>query len=568
MATDSTEGVAVLNYLAIMLRWKWLIGGVMTLCLGAGIAYLMTTTPLYRASATLLYVQPVTISNPLIQSSYLQTYEQPDLGQISAMVTSVQVTEGAFRILKGKDTSAGYHIEVSRPVDSAGNVSEAVIGVDAVSSNPETARQAAGATAQAFVDWRLDGKTAQVREALAAVQAQLKAYPASSGRESSEVLQLRESEQALKLQLQSLASDFTVIAEPTVPTHPFSPRRRHTIALAGSLGLILGMVLAFLLEQLDTRVRDERQMTEALGMSALGHLPPLARRPPLDGGVQMLSDPSGPMAEAVRVLRGNLSFTGVDGDIRSFMVTSSVRTEGKSVTSSNLAVALALAGQRVVLLDADFRRPRIHSYMRVSNAVGLSSVLARKVDLFEALVPVSLDTLGGGDETTLRAIVREAKSVRVRSELPPGVHRAKDRQGPSELGESRSESETDAELRVLPSGPLPPNPGEMAASHRLGEIIHELSKVSDFVILDTPPLLEVGDAAAMAAKVDGMLFVVNMGTVRWPMLERVRAQVERFPCRKLGLVVVAAKHSRRSAYRYEYRPDRNAEDVPPMMVSE
>ena len=67
------EGVAVLNYLAIMLRWKWLIGGVMTLCLGAGIAYLMTTTPLYRASATLLYVQPVTISNPLIQSSYLQT---------------------------------------------------------------------------------------------------------------------------------------------------------------------------------------------------------------------------------------------------------------------------------------------------------------------------------------------------------------------------------------------------------------------------------------------------------------------------------------------------------------
>ena len=203
----------------------------------------------------------------------------------------------------------------------------------------------------------------------------------------------------------------------------------------------------------------------------------------------------------------------------------------------------------------------------MSNAVGLSWCSHERW-ICSRPVPVSLDTLGGGDETTLRAIVREAKSVRVRSELPPGVHRAKDRQGPSELGESRSESETDAELRVLPSGPLPPNPGEMAASHRLGEIIHELSKVSDFVILDTPPLLEVGDAAAMAAKVDGMLFVVNMGTVRWPMLERVRAQVERFPCRKLGFVVVAAKHSRRSAYRYEYRPDRNAEDVPPMMVSE
>ena len=219
----------------------------------------------------------------------------------------------------------------------------------------------------------------------------MKTYTTPTARESAEYLQLKQSQQALELQLQSLSSDFTIIAPATVPTEPFSPRTRHTLALAGSLGLVLGMVLAFLLEQLDTRVRDERQMAEMLGMSTLGHLPPLTRRTPEGAGVQMLSNPSGPMAEAIRVLRGNLSFTGVDGDVRSVLVTSSIRTEGKSVTASNLAVSLALAGQRVVLVDADFRRPRIHTYMRVSNAVGLSSVLARRAELFDAVVPISLE---------------------------------------------------------------------------------------------------------------------------------------------------------------------------------
>lgn len=564
VATSTSETVAVLSYVSVMLRWKWLIGAVLLLCLAAGVAYLYVTTPLYRATAKLLYVQPVTISNPLIQGGSIQAYEQPDIGQVSAMVTSAQVTQAAAERLRGKDTAAGYEVEVSRPADDAGNVSPAVIGIDAASSNPRTARDAAAATAQAFVDWRLEGKSAQVKEALAAVVAALGTYSSPSERQTPEYMELKQSEQALKLQLESLTSDYTIIAEPTVPTEPFSPRKRHTLALVGSLGLILGVVLAFLLEQLDTRVRDERQMAEALGMSALGHLPPLARRAPVSGGVQMLTDPSGPMAEAIRVLRGNLSFTGVDGDVRSVIVTSSIRSEGKSVTASNLAVALALAGQRVVLVDADFRRPRVHSYMRVSNRVGLSSVLARRGDLSDALIPVSLEIRGGEGEITLPTAVGDSVPVRVMSSGSRGTADPPVLRAPLNSG-GASHSSADALLRVLPSGPLPPNPGEMAASQRLGEILHALADSTDFVIVDTPPLLEVGDAAAIASKVDGMVFVVNMERVRWPMLERSRAQLERFPCRKLGMVVVAAKGSHQAAYRYEYRAEKSARDVPPLV---
>ena len=116
---------------------------------------------------------------------------------------------------------------------------------------------------------------------------------------------------------------------------------------------------------------------------------------------------------------------------------------------------------------------------------------------------------------------------------------------------------------MLPSGPLPPNPGEMAASQRFGEIIGLLAGTADLVIIDTPPLLEVGDTAAMASKADGVVFVVNMAKVRWPMLERSHAQLEKFPCRKLGMVVVAAKRAHKPVYGYEYRAGSASRGAPP-----
>ena len=266
-----------------------------------------------------------------------------------------------------------------------------------------------------------------------------------------------------------------MIAPATVPSEPFSPRPRHTLAFAVILGLALGMGLAFLFEQLDTRVRDERQMTDLLGLSALGSPAAADAAQPLRvPACRCCPTPSGPMAEAIRVLRGNLSFTGVDGDVRSVLVTSSVRSEGKSVTACNLAVSMALAGQRVVLVDADFRRPRIHTYMRVSNAVGLSSVLARRAELWDAVVPIlagGAGKRGGG----VRGSGATGQGGRVG---PCHVHGRLGARSEPALRYSLSPASgalglrvDEPMLRVLPSGPLPPNPGEMAASQRFGEII-------------------------------------------------------------------------------------------------
>lgn len=557
MARESTEGLAIRGYLAVVLRWKWLIIGIMAVCLVGGVGYLYTATPMYEATAKLLYVQPVTISNSLVQGIYSQNLQQPDVATVSAIVGGGQVTSAAAELLRGKDTSAGYYVDAISPTDANGNYSSTMVGVHAVSVDPATAANAANAFAQAFVDYRRDNAKGQVEGALKAVEAALQSYDTATERESAEYLQLRQSQQALQLQLESLSSDFSIISRATTPTEPFSPRTRHTLALAVILGLALSMGLAFLLEQLDTRIRNERDMTDMLGLSVLGHLPPLTRRTGDGATVQMLVNPSGPMAEAVRVLRGNLSFTGVDDDVRSVLFTSSIRSEGKSVTACNLAVSMALAGQRVVLVDADFRRPRVHAYMRVSNTIGLSSVLARRAELKDAVLAADLGSAVGMDGAlALAQDVHSKENIRVRSIAAGGQLLSGAGVLITPQSTERTQPSTDGEpmLRILPSGPLPPNPGEMAASLRFGEIIASLADTADLVIIDSPPLLEVGDTAAMAGKADGVVFVVNIAKVRWPMLERSRAQLDKFPCRKLGLVVVAPRSARKPVYGYYGRP--------------
>ena len=163
MATESTEGLTVLAYLRVMARWKWLIIGVTVVAGGAGLAYLMTSMPMYKATAQLLYVQQVTISNPLVQGSLAQSLEAPDIDTVSAMVASSQVSSAAAELLSDKDTSAGYYVSVVSPTASAakttGSTGANVGGVDGVSSSSPTAADAASAYAEAFVECRRESSS-------------------------------------------------------------------------------------------------------------------------------------------------------------------------------------------------------------------------------------------------------------------------------------------------------------------------------------------------------------------------------------------------------------------------
>lgn len=554
MSTDRAEGLPVHGYLQILMRWKWLVVITTLVVAAGGWAYLHTRTPMYSATAQLLYTQQTNIGSPLSQSFVDQTQQQADIGSVPAVLASGQVSGAAAQLLSARDREAGYSVSALLQTDSGGSNYLNVVGIAGVSKSPAVAADAANAYAQAFIAWRRDSARARVTQAIQAVQGSLGAYTTPASQKSADYLAFQQQLQDLKLLQASVTGDFSVISPASAPSTPFSPRKTRGLAEAIILGLVLGIGLAFLVEQLDTRVRDEEQITDALGLTVLGHIPPLTRSTGEGGALRMLVDPTGPSAEAVRVLRGNLDFMGVDGDIRSLVVSSSLQGEGKSVVVCNLAVSMALAGQRVVLVDADLRRPRVHTYIGVPNGVGLSSVIARHATLDDAVLshPLRID----GRQSSMG--VSATRSAGTKAAVAVGNRKRSD--ALNDAGEGISwidDVAGTAELKVLPSGPLPPNPGEMVASRRFGEIIDELAADADLVLIDAPAMLAVGDLAAIAAKVDALVYVVNPTQLKRPILHQAHSQLAKLSCRKLGLVVISNKREH-SYYGYYRHPTHEA----------
>ena len=287
-------------------------------------------------------------------------------------------------------------------------------------------------------------------------------------------------------------------------------------------GLILGLLLVFLREKLDTRLRSHREISEIMGMPIVGRVPEISKESLAKGPLVVVGDADGRAAESVRLLRSNLEFAALGDEHHVLMVVSAQKGEGKSILTANLAASLALAGKRIVLVDADLRRPHVHRFFNVANRVGVSSIIAGQTGLKEALqtydVLETAAALGGNG--------REPKSL-------------------------AASYDTSAHLTLLTAGPVPPNPGEMVASRRFSELVAEIGALPfDYVLIDSPAFLSVGDASALAACVDGIFFVVNMKMTDRPMLEEARDFLEPLPARKLGVITTFDKAGPDERYHY------------------
>ncbi len=262
-------------------------------------------------------------------------------------------------------------------------------------------------------------------------------------------------------------------------------------------------------------------MAQVLRQPVLGRIPRISKRLLGEHTVATLSDPDGHAAEAFRLVRTNLDFMSVDAHVHSLLVTSGIQGEGKSVTVANLAVAMALAGKKVIVVDGDLRRPRQHQYFGLDNEHGVSTVTTGKGPLDSALQKVVVTSSGNGAN---------------------GV----DFEGWA------AGSEGVTSLYVLTSGPLPPNPGEIVASRRFAGMIETLVSTADIVLVDSPALLAVGDTAALASTVDGLVFLVDMHVATRPMLERAAEQLGKLPCAALGIIVRTDGEHRQGRYYSSY----------------
>jgi capsular exopolysaccharide synthesis family protein len=267
------------------------------------------------------------------------------------------------------------------------------------------------------------------------------------------------------------------------------------------LGLLFGVGLAFLVEYLDDSIKGKDDLERAaLGVEILGVIPAVASwKTKEEARVVSMTDPTSPPAEAYRTLRTAVQFLGLDREVRSIQLTSANAQEGKSTTLANLGVAFARAGQRVVLVCCDLRRPRIHEFFGLSGEKGLTSVLLGEIDLGAALQPTSVER-----------------------------------------------------LVVLPSGPLPPNPSELLASRRVHDLLAGLKRDGYMVLVDSPPVLPVTDGMLLSKRVDATLLVCVAGQTTRKEVARAVELLEQVNAPLVGAVLNGVTDEGTYGYAYRY----------------
>jgi len=288
----------------------------------------------------------------------------------------------------------------------------------------------------------------------------------------------------------------SVVKPAGLPISPVSPQVSLNLALGLLVGLAVGVGAVVLREKLDTSIKSADDLSEHFDLKTLGVIgfdPNTPRRPLL-----IHDEPQSPRAETFRQLRTNLQFIDIDSAPRSIVITSSVPGEGKTTTTVTLAISLAQTGQRVIVVEGDLRHPQLASYLGLEGAVGLTSVLIGQASLDDALQP---------------------------------------------WGE--------AGLQVLAGGPTPPNPSELLGSHGMHELLRTLEARADLVLLDSPPLLPVTDAAVLSTAASGAVLVIRVERTRREQVNQALNSLQAVGAPVLGAVLNMAPTRGPNAYRVQ-----------------
>ncbi len=318
--------------------------------------------------------------------------------------------------------------------------------------------------------------------------------------------------------------EVTVVKPALFPTEPINPPRTATTGAMGLIiGLVLGLIAAFIVETFDTSIGAIEDVEETLKTRVLGVIPQADTKElherfkeKLPEGMAEISPghmvnmvshyvPKSMMAESFRGLRTNIQFKDTAKEIKTIAITSASPQEGKTIVSVNLAITMAQAGMKTLLIGSDMRKPMIARVFGVEQTPGLSEILLGNCPWREAVQTVT-DLIVG--KMALEEVL-----------LTPGLDN----------------------LHLIPAGSIPPNPAELVESKRLKDFIEEAKSGYDLILVDTPPILSTADAAILGSKMDGVLLVYRLGTVSRGLLKRSTAQLEQVNCRMLGVILNGMK---------------------------
>ena len=504
------EPLGLEDYLRVVRERAWIIVAAVIIGALAAFAYSQSVTPLYSASASLVY-EKTNLDTALLgtqltgESNRLRTLETA----AAAVGQDVSIAEGVKTQLGSTESAEALSDMVSARADKDRDL----ITIEAVSADPGQAAGVANAFADQFVIYRQSAARKTVAAARDVVKEQLDALKPSE-LQGSYALMLQEKYETLRILESMQTGGYSVLSRAAVPQSPFTPRTTRNILLGLLVGLVVGAGLAFLIDYLDKRVKDERTLENELGVPVLAAIPDVDRRRRLGKDRGRSAAPVGfathrSLLEPFRTLRSSLQYFSVENQRPVWLITSALSREGKTVTTINLALSLALSGKRVIVVEADLRRPMVDTYLGLGAREGLSDVLAGMKQPTEVL-----------------------QLVKATDYLPAGGQNRQAEMGSRPMHRN---------LYVMASGPLPPNPAELLSSARMAKVVKELAETADCVLIDTPPVLLVSDALVLSKHVDGVILAARLNSTTRDEVREMRSLLDRAGVRVIGTVAGGTK---------------------------
>ncbi len=439
------------DYLRI-LRRNWVLLVVLTLAgIAGGATFSLLQTPQYEAT-TKVFVS-ASSADSVADLNAGASYTQQIVRSYAEVVTTGLVLDPVISELGLDETTS----ELARRVTASATLNTVIVDITVTDDDPERAAAIANSIAENLIG----------------------AVPELSPANAAGVVPVK----------------VTVTQTAQVPDAPVSPRTSLNIALGALIGLALAIGIAVLRGVLDQRIRGQRDVelvTDRPILGAIAYDPKAKERPLI-----VHADPLSPRAESFRALRTNLQFVDMGSDRRSFVITSSVESEGKSTTTANLAIALRDSGLNICVVEGDLRRPKLVDYLGLEGAVGLTDVLIGRTSLSDAL---------------------------------------------QRWGRNN--------MFVLPAGQIPPNPSELLGSAAMAKLLRDLEAEFHIVLVDAPPLLPVTDGAILAKQTSGAIVVTAAGRTQRTQLEGALRSLDSVDAKVHGIVLTMMPTRGPDAYGY------------------
>ncbi len=511
------------DYLNIVKRRRWWVISTVLLATAATLIYSLFFQPqIYQAVSQVVIKEQPAAASALARDLLEELSTQPERS-VQTQVELIKSKPLAERVVRALQLEMSPERLMGKiMVEPLGKTN--IINIRVTDDNPVVARDLAMEYARQYQDWRIEesarglrsaasemmDKSREAEEDVRDLSRQLGDKVSSKDLSEEDKLKLQnavskylESEQELRkltVAEELVRGQYEILLDEGVPAQPVSPRPARNAALAFFASLLLGLGLAFLVDYLDDTI-DTREEAERLAEAPiLGEIPREEEgREERRSVIVMVTSPKSSTAESFRALRTNIQFINYEQDIKLLMFTSAGPEAGKSFTVANLGVALAEAGHRVLVICADMRKPNLHTFFHLDNKTGLSTVLIGKASLEECLRSSGM-----------------------------------------------------ANLKVLTSGPLPPNPSELLGSRRMNEVLERARQIADVVLLDTPPVLATSDAAVLGPRVDGVVMVLSAGSSRRDETRKTRVLLEQVKTRILGVVLNNVRETHSYGYYYYY----------------